>query len=289
VTNFSPRPDLAEFYPGQSDFSKAGFAEFVHSRPGEKVFFTVETDIGSYTIPVQIPKLALPSQELEMDEHFLTLVNEVNERGLTVLEIGARVVGEESFNLRRYFSGARRYIGMDIHPAPTVDVVGDVHFLSQAVGTASVDAIFSMAVLEHLSHPWLAAKEINRALTVGGLVFFHTVHTWPIHEQPNDFWRFSDEGLKVLFGPDTGFDVLHASVSYPFYIYPDYRQGPYAQVPLNPGFGVAKILSRKVHDLEPDAVVWPVRHRDSQERSSQYPYRENREPTKHPPWERKPL
>ena len=33
---------------------------------------------------------------------------------------------------------------------------------------------------------------------------------WPAHAQPNDFWRMSAEGLRVLFGAASGFEVLAA-------------------------------------------------------------------------------
>ncbi len=274
VTHFAPRPDLLQFYPGQPDVARAGFAEFVPSRPGEKVFFTVETDTGSQTIPIQLPKLSLPELPTGREgvpEAFLAFVDEVNERHLTVLEIGSRIVGDESKDCRQFFPHAGRYIGLDIHDSPTVDVIGDAHFLSEIVGVSSIDAVFSLSVIEHLRYPWLLAREINRALTIGGLIFHSTPQAWPLHEQPNDFWRFSDEGLKVLFGPDMGFEIIHASMINPVYMYPEERRGGYALLPLNPGFGHAMILSRKIRDIDPNSIAWPVQKSSSQERAERYP------------------
>ena len=37
-------------------------------------------------------------------------------------------------------------------------------------------------------------------------------HSWPVHEVPKDFWRFCDEGLKVLLGPSLGFEVLRSGL-----------------------------------------------------------------------------
>ncbi len=274
VTRFSPRPDLLQFYPGHPDALKAGFAEFVPSRPGERVSFVVETASGSHTVPVQLPESSLPtvlSGREGVPEALLAFMDEINERHLRVLEIGSRIVGAASKDYREFFPSAGSYIGLDIHDSPTVDLVGDAHFLSDLVGLSSIDAVFSLSVMEHLRYPWLLAMEINRALTLGGLVFHSTPQAWPLHEQPNDFWRFSDEGLKVLFGSETGFDIIHAAMINPVHIYPEIREGPHALLPINPGFGNSMILSRKVRDIDPDSVKWPVRMTESRDRSRQYP------------------
>ena len=281
VTHFTPRPDLLRFYPDHPNLSQAGFSAYVRSRPGEKVFFTVETASGSHTLPIQFPKLSLPELQTGREgvpKEFLAFVDEVNDRHLTVLEIGSRIVGDESKDCRQFFPFAGRYIGLDIHDSPTVDVTGDAHFLSELVGVSSLDAVFSLSVIEHLRYPWLLAKEINRALKIGGLVFHSTPQAWPLHEQPNDFWRFSDEGLKVLFGPDLGFEIIQASMINPVYMYPEERSGGYALLPLNPGFGHAMILSRKTRDIDPNSIAWPVQKSSSQERAELYPYREQKKP-----------
>ncbi len=280
VTHFTPRLDLLNFYPGQPGVATAGFSEFVAARAGEKVFFTVDTDCGSKTIPVELPKFTLPDQRKgraglpeEFWEAFSLFTDEVNTQRLTVLQIGSRVVTPESEDFRQFFPNASRYLGMDIHPSPAVDVVGDAHFLSKVIGVSSLDAVFSLNVLEHLSYPWLLAKEINLALRMGGLVFHCAPQTWPIHEQPNDFWRFSNEGLKILFGPNTGFEIIQDKMIQPTYMYPEYRLGAMALHPVHAGFGYAMILARKVRDIDPDVVAWPVSMVDSQERSQRYPTR----------------
>ena len=280
VTHFTPRLDLLNFYPGQPGAATAGFSEFVAARAGEKVSFTVDTERGSKTLPVELPKFTLPDQQKgraglpeEFWQAFSFFIDEVNARRLSVLQIGSRVVAPESEDFRQFFPQASRYLGMDIHLSPTVDLVGDAHFLSQVIGVSSLEAVFSINVLEHLSYPWLLAKEINLALRRGGLVFLCAPQTWPMHEQPNDFWRFSDEGLKILFGPNTGFEIIQAQLILPTYMYPEYRFGAMALYPLHAGFGYALILARKVRDLDPDVVSWPVSVVDSQERSQRYPHR----------------
>jgi hypothetical protein len=129
-------------------------------------------------------------------------------------------------------------------------------------------------VLEHVPYPWLLAKEINRILKVGGLVFHNTHQAWPMHEQPNDFWRFSEEGLKVLFGPDAGFEVIHANLIGPIISMHVKEEWHDFRFPLYPAFGGAMILSRKVCDINPDSICWPVTMVGSRERATQYPVKD---------------
>jgi hypothetical protein len=89
-----------------------------------------------------------------------------------------------------------------------VDVVGDIHELSHHFAPESFDVVYAASVFEHLAMPWKAILEINRVIRVGGLFFVTTHPTWPAHETPWDFWRFSKEALGVLVGPVTGFTVI---------------------------------------------------------------------------------
>ena len=86
----------------------------------------------------------------------------------------------ESALAHRYLDG----LGKGLHGSDVVDVVGDAHELSAQVGIHSVDAVFSLAVLEHLAAPWLFASEINRAPRMGGLTFHVAPPSWPLHELP---------------------------------------------------------------------------------------------------------
>jgi hypothetical protein len=42
--------------------------------------------------------------------------------------------------------------------------------------------------------PWKAVIEIIKVMSPGGLIFTQPHQTWPIHETPWDYWRFSRDG-----------------------------------------------------------------------------------------------
>ncbi|WP_431272763.1 hypothetical protein [Dankookia sp. P2] len=114
-----------------------------------------------------------------------------------------------------------------------------------------------------------------------------THQAWPIHEEPNDFWRFSDNGLRILFGPDTGFEVLAAGLHDRAYIHPEERRDAFAGVTFAPCYTHVFILARKVRDIVPDAVRWPVEQEAAGLLASQYPRPPGAPPVPPPPVKRR--
>ena len=125
------------------------------------------------------------------------------------------------------------------------------------LGARSFDAVFSGAVLEHLAMPWLIAAEINRVLRLGGITYHITPQAWPVHEEPNDFWRFTDEALKLLFGAPLGFEVLHAGMADRVRLYPLEKEKGDVSLPFGYGYGSAWVLARKVAEID-EAGAMPV-------------------------------
>jgi SAM-dependent methyltransferase len=140
------------------------------------------------------------------------------------------------------------------------------------VAAGSLDGVLSVAVFEHLHAPWVAAAEINRALRSGGVVYHRAPTAWPEHSLPNDFWRFTQGGLALLFGPDTGFEVLATSADDFARVVPDpgWRRG-FLDMPTVRAAAMSSILARKVRDLPEDAVRWVTDPATDAARARQYP------------------
>jgi hypothetical protein len=137
-----------------------------------------------------------------------------NKPGMRILEIGSREVTGKSV-MRSRFDKAT-YIGFDIYAANNVDVVGDVHRLSEYFGKEErFDVIFSSACFEHFAMPWIASMEIAKLLKIGGLVFVETHFCFSSHERPWHFFHCTDMGLKSLFPPALGFECIEAGMSNP--------------------------------------------------------------------------
>lgn len=195
--------------------------------------------------PNQIKK---PSNLSHKDwAHFLS--KNFNKPGCRVLEIGSRNV--TGANLRAHFSDAK-YVGFDIYPGENVDIVGDVHRLSEYFDDSEkFDLIFSSAVFEHLHMPWVVAEQIQKLLKVGGYVFIETHFSYLSHERPWHFFQFSDMGLRALFNDALGFDLIESGMSNPMVGYFAHNADDYLKyISVNELYCHSEILCRKRSDVE---------------------------------------
>jgi SAM-dependent methyltransferase len=173
-----------------------------------------------------------------------------------ILELGAR-----NSPTRQGFAGCRRFTGLDIHPGANVDVVGDAHRLTEYFPRNHFDAVFSLAVFEHLAQPWQVALEIARVLKPGGWVFIGTVAAWPPHARPWDFWRFSEHALRALLNPRLGFEVVRCNEGLPGMLVSLSSDLPTRGLYRAPANLAVSALARKVAEPDP-ALVWAVDTRE---------------------------
>jgi hypothetical protein len=183
-------------------------------------------------------------------DHWASVAGEVQ-----LLEIGSRL-GPRSGRVRDLFPGVS-IVGFDVHPGPSVDVVGDAHSLAAHFPPATFDGAYSISVFEHLAMPWKVVVDLNTVLKQGALVFVSTHPTWPMHEHPWDFWRFSTEAMRVLFNPATGFQVLTVVDGLPCSILPVGRERSMKGLPFQPANLSVSLLARKVAEPDPD-LAWNI-------------------------------
>ncbi len=114
-----------------------------------------------------------------------------------VIEIGSfRVAGQEEIaNLRSLFIG-KEYIGCDARSGPGVDRIENAERLSFEDG--SVGTLVCLNVLEHIWDVMAASHEMVRVVKPGGIAVVSTVFHFHIHNYPDDYWRFTPEGLWRL-------------------------------------------------------------------------------------------
>jgi hypothetical protein len=133
-----------------------------------------------------------------------------------VLELGTlRSDASRSTRHQKLIPNAGEYIGTDFVAGPDVDVVADVHVLSEVVGPESFDIIVSFSTFEHIKYPHIAAHQIMKTLKVGGLLFIQTHQTFKLHAFPNDYFRFSTDALASMFSERMGFQVVATGYKFP--------------------------------------------------------------------------
>ena len=95
---------------------------------------------------------------------------------------------------KKYFPNR---VGFDNEAGPNIDVVGDAHGLP--FEDEKFDIILCTEVLEHLHSPEIAVSEMKRVLRPGGKLILTTRFIFPLHDVPNDYYRYTKYGLKYLF------------------------------------------------------------------------------------------
>jgi SAM-dependent methyltransferase len=102
----------------------------------------------------------------------------------------------EAYGERPTGGSAMVATGVDLEAGPGVDIVAD---LEEPVALGLFAHIDCVSVLEHSRRPWLLAANLERLLQPGGTLFVEAPFVWRIHSYPSDYWRFTVEGVRLLF------------------------------------------------------------------------------------------
>lgn len=111
-------------------------------------------------------------------------------------------------------------VGFDIQAGEGVDIVGDVHKASEYFKPNEFDAVYTTATFEHLRRPWIAARELAAVTRRGGWIYCQTHQSFPLHNYPGDYFRFSTEALREIFAPDAGWRVIACEYEHPAKVLP---------------------------------------------------------------------
>lgn len=147
----------------------------------------------------------LPHPLRETTELIASVVADAKGQRPQLLELGGR--GEVSRHIRENVAIGCDYCSIDIDPGPNVDLVGDVHRMSELFPAKYFDIIYSHSVMEHLIVPWQMIIEANKILKTGGYFVAYVPTTWPLHAEPWDFWRMSSHAWPSLLNDLTGFHI----------------------------------------------------------------------------------
>ena len=92
---------------------------------------------------------------------------------------------------------ADAYESLDVDPADgRTDHVADLQ--ATGLADASYDTVVCTQVLQHLPEPGDALREIARLLKPGGRVVVSVPHLVWLHNEPHDYLRFTEHGLRHL-------------------------------------------------------------------------------------------
>ena len=109
-----------------------------------------------------------------------------------ILEVGARDINGAPARRSAFYIGVDRMVGKN------VDVQACGHALP--FSNNAFDFVICAETLEHDRAPWLTAKELHRVAKPSGICIVTVPGIgFPRHDYPSDYWRFTADGLALLF------------------------------------------------------------------------------------------
>jgi SAM-dependent methyltransferase len=112
------------------------------------------------------------------------------------LDVGC---GETQYK-KLFLDRVDRYIGIDV-PSSYYELSNvDVYATGEALPfrSESFDTVMCTQVLEHVKEPSAILGEINRVLKSGGHLILTAPFSEPKHDEPYDYYRYTDHGLRYL-------------------------------------------------------------------------------------------
>jgi SAM-dependent methyltransferase len=142
-------------------------------------------------------------------ELFAKLLREAVAGASSVLDIGTSQRFAKELRPHRELLLAHGYRAAGYKPEPMGEDTSDLDLDVQdiALPSDSEDCVICLEVLEHVADPFTAANELVRIIKPGGRLFltvpfltsYHGKGETPEHSAYPDYWRFTHQGLQLLF------------------------------------------------------------------------------------------
>jgi SAM-dependent methyltransferase len=121
----------------------------------------------------------------------------------TLLDLGC---GDSPYKEFLVKCGCKKYIGLDKHPSINVDVVSNSW--ETGLDSSCIDIVFSTFSLEHTLKFIETVDEVYRVLKNNGIFMFSVPFCHNEHEQPDDYYRFTQYYLQNNYFLKGRFKVL---------------------------------------------------------------------------------
>jgi SAM-dependent methyltransferase len=135
-------------------------------------------------------------------------------RGVRILELGSGKA--ERYSARRLFHPSNAFLQSDVNPEYGHAIIDatSMEFHEQ------FDVILCLNVLEHVFDFREAVRRIHQGLRPGGVAIIVVPVFYPLHDEPNDFWRFTEHALRRLLADFRSLDIHRRGLrQYPFFYY----------------------------------------------------------------------
>ena len=126
---------------------------------------------------------------------------------LDILELGSGkpVNGKYPYSAKHLFDANNNFMLTDINKSfghPVLDV-------TKMTYSNKFDIVLCLNVLEHVYDFETAINNIHKALKKGGVAIVAVPTFYPLHDEPGDYWRFTEHSLRKLFSGFKSMKLIH--------------------------------------------------------------------------------
>ena len=127
--------------------------------------------------------------------------------GGKILELGSGRpdLGPDAYSMRSLFDSSNEFVQSDVVPSYGHLVVD----ATTMEFDREFDVILCSSVLEHVYDCRGAVERIHRALKPGGRAVITVPHLFPYHDEPDDFWRFTEYGIRLMLERFSTVEIKH--------------------------------------------------------------------------------
>lgn len=145
-----------------------------------------------------------------------TFAKNVKKKRVLELGSGKKYKGGHYYSAKQFFDDSNQFIQSDVIPEYGHNVI-DATKMSYA---NEFDVILCMNVLEHIFDFQKAIENIYIALKPSGTAIIFVPVFYPLHDEPSDYWRFTEHSIKKLLQNFRTVVIKHSGIrQYPFSYY----------------------------------------------------------------------
>jgi SAM-dependent methyltransferase len=140
-----------------------------------------------------------------------------------ILELGSgkRIRGKCKYSSKKFFDKSNKFICSDINKKFGHNVID----ATKMKLNKEFDVVLCLSVLEHIFDFEKAVKNIYNALKTSGMAVIFVPGFYPLHEEPNDYWRFTEHSLKKILKDFKKVNIRTFGIrQYPFGYYIEARR-----------------------------------------------------------------
>lgn len=124
-----------------------------------------------------------------------------------VLEIGSGIAvkGKYTYSTEHLFTKCKEFVKTDINP----DFGHKVLDITKMKTKNKYDVILCLNVLEHVYDFQLAVDNLRASLTKNGQLVVAVPFAFPLHDEPGDYWRFTEHSLRRILKDFSKVEIHH--------------------------------------------------------------------------------